>query len=115
MAEVTRAWDTYYILPSGASYAGDNEVLGFWRGLLGQNVIELSDIDAVCETIALTIGLGEDVVGLDEGLADLRRRRLGRRARGIQGAGRIGAGRQAARPGRRAPDDLDGPSGNIRL
>jgi len=39
--------------------------------LLGQNVIELDDLDAVCETIALTVGLGEDSIDLDEGLADL--------------------------------------------
>jgi hypothetical protein len=70
-AELTRRWDTYYVLPAGAAYAGDGEVLGFWRGLLGQNVIELADLDAVCETIALTIGLGEDAIDLDAGLADL--------------------------------------------
>src|SRR5215831_9704083 len=70
VAEVTRTWDTYYILPEGASYAGDRQVLRFWRGLLGQNVIELADLDAVCETIALAVGLGEDAIDLDEGLAD---------------------------------------------
>ena len=70
-AELTRSWDTYYILPEGASYAGDSQVLGFWRELLGQNVIELASLDAVCETIALTIGLGEDAIDLDAGLADL--------------------------------------------
>jgi hypothetical protein len=70
-AELTRRWDTYYILPEGAAYAGDGQVLGFWRKLLGQNVIELADLDAVCETIALTIGLGEDAIDLDAGLADL--------------------------------------------
>jgi len=31
VAEVTAKWDTYYILPAGASYAGDAQVLGFWR------------------------------------------------------------------------------------
>lgn len=69
--EVRRKWDTYYILPEGASYVGDRQVLQFWRKLLGQNVIELADLDAVCETIALTIGLGEAAIDLDEGLADL--------------------------------------------
>ena len=47
------------------------QVLGTWRSLLGQNVIELADLDAVCETIALTVGLGEEAIDLDEGLADL--------------------------------------------
>jgi hypothetical protein len=72
IAQLTRRWDTYYILPAGASYAGDGQVLGTWRGLLGQNVIELADLDAVCETIALTVGLGEEAIDLDRGLADLQ-------------------------------------------
>jgi hypothetical protein len=114
MAEVTRTWDTYYILPAGASYVGDTEVLGFWRGLLGQNVIELADTDAVCETIALTVGLGEDAISLDEGLADLAD--VGSaagptvsRALALVGAGRTRLELAAA------PGDLDGPSGNTRL
>jgi hypothetical protein len=72
VAQLTRRWDTYYILPAGSSYAGDGQVLGRWRGLLGQNVIELSDTGAVCETIALTVGLGEEAIDLAEGLSDLR-------------------------------------------
>ncbi|MER6512151.1 hypothetical protein ABT158_35420 [Nonomuraea sp. NPDC001636] len=71
VAELTRKYDVYFILPQGASYAGDPEVLDSWRRLLGQNVLELDDLDAVCETIALTVGLGEDAIGLDEGLEDL--------------------------------------------
>jgi hypothetical protein len=47
-------------------------VLGRWRSLLRQNVIELDDLDAVCETIALTVGLGEEAIDLAEGLADLQ-------------------------------------------
>jgi hypothetical protein len=71
IAQLTRRWDTYYVLPEGAAHAGDGQVLGTWRALLGQNVIELADLDAVCETIALTVGLGEETIDLDEGLADL--------------------------------------------
>jgi hypothetical protein len=71
VAQLTRRWDTYYILPEGASYVGDGQVLGTWRSLLGQNVIELADLDAVCETIALTVGLGEETIDLAEGLTDL--------------------------------------------
>ena len=66
-----RIYDVYYILPAGASYAGDDRVLAAWRELLGQNVLELDDLDAVCETIALTVGLGEDAIDLREGLDDL--------------------------------------------
>lgn len=71
--EVARRWDTYYLLPAGSAYAGNRQVLDFWRGLLGQRAIELDDLDAVCETIALTVGLGEQAIDLDKGLRDLDR------------------------------------------
>ena len=58
--------------PAGRSaHAGNRDVVDRWRDLLGQNMIELDDLDAVCETIALTVGLGEDAIGLDDGLDDL--------------------------------------------
>ena len=113
-AEVTAKWDTYYILPAGASYAGDPEVLGFWRELLGQNVIELADPDAVCETIALTVGLGEDAINLDDGLADLGDVGSAAGPAVSKALAVIGAGRAALEVAV-APDDLDGPSGNVRL
>ena len=72
LAELQRTFEVYYILPAGSSYVGDKEVLGEWKGLLRQNVIELDDADGVCETIALTIGLAEDAIDLDEGLEHLR-------------------------------------------
>jgi hypothetical protein len=114
MAEVTAKWDTYYILPAGASYAGDAQVLGFWRDLLGQNVIELADTGAVCETIALTVGLGEDAISLDDGLADLGDVGSAAGPAVSKALAIIGAGR-AALDVATAQDDLDGPIGNIRL
>jgi hypothetical protein len=71
IAELRRSFDVYYLMPTAAGWGGDVEILTRWRELLGQNVLELDDLDAVCETIAVTVGLGEDTVGLDEGLADL--------------------------------------------
>ncbi|NGM12791.1 hypothetical protein [Verrucosispora sioxanthis] len=71
--EVTRRWDTYYLLPAGSHYAGNRRVLDFWRDLLGQHALELDDLAAVCETIALTVGLGEQAIDLDQGLRDLDR------------------------------------------
>jgi hypothetical protein len=114
VGEVQRKWDTYYILPEGASYAGDREVLAFWRRLLGQNVIELADLDAVCETIALTIGLGEAAIDLDEGLADLQD--VGSAAGGAvsKALATLGSGRSTlvvASP----PADLAQAGGNVRL
>jgi hypothetical protein len=71
LAELRRSFDVYYILPAAAGWGGDPEILAYWRALLGQQVIELDDLDAVCETIALTVGLGEEAIDLAEGLADL--------------------------------------------
>jgi hypothetical protein len=109
VAELTGRWDTYYMLPKGAAYAGDGEVLGFWRGLLGENVLELADLDAVCETIALTVGIGEEAIDLEEGLADLLnvgstagptvRRTLSAISASKRRALRAGATRRALGPG----------------
>ena len=95
--DLTRKFDVYYILPEGSSYVGNDEVLGAWRALLGQNVIQLDDLDAVCETIALTIGLAEDRIDLDAGLDDLRN-----------------VGSRAGKSVERALGDLDAHRGNHR-
>lgn len=71
IAELRRTFDVYYLIPAAAGWGGDTEILARWRELLGQNVLELDDLDAVCETIALTVGLGEDTIDLDRGLSDL--------------------------------------------
>ncbi|TDC89467.1 hypothetical protein [Actinomadura sp. 7K507] len=69
--ELQRMYEVYFIIPEGAYHAGSRELRDFWRGLLGQHVLYLDDLDAVCETIALTIGLAEDAIDLDEGLDHL--------------------------------------------
>lgn len=69
--ELKTKFDVYYIMPEGASHSGDREVIDSWRALVGQNIIMLADLDAVCETIALTVGLGEGTVDLAQGVADL--------------------------------------------
>ncbi len=58
----------------GGSYYGYSDSRAdvcYWRDLLGQNALILEDAEAVCETIALTLGLMEGTVGLGEGLDDL--------------------------------------------
>ncbi len=65
-------YEVFYILPQSASYGGDREVLTFWRKLLGENVLELEDEAAVCETIALTIGIREGRTDLEEGVDHLK-------------------------------------------
>src|SRR5437588_62667 len=67
VAELTRRYEVFYILPPGAAHGGDHTILDHWRALLGQHVLELDDPDAVCETIALAIGLCEDAIALADG------------------------------------------------
>lgn len=111
LTELRRKYDVYYILPTEAHHSGDKEVLSRWRKLLGQNVLELDDLDAVCETIALTVGLGEDAIDLDEGISDLTD--VGSRAGGSVG--------RALAPLQRTPvvragfEIAGGPGGNQRL
>lgn len=71
VAELRRKWEVYFIIPDGGFHSADPRLHEYWTTLLGQNVIRLDDLEAVCETIALTIGLAEDAIDLDEGLADL--------------------------------------------
>ncbi len=71
VSELRQRYHLFYILPKGAAHGGERKMLDFWRNLLGQNVLELDDPNAVCETIALAIGLSEGVIDVDEGAADL--------------------------------------------
>lgn len=111
--EVTARWDTYYLLPAGSHYAGNRKVLDFWRGLLGQNAVELDDLDAVCETIALTVGLGEQAIDLDAGLRDLDRAGSTATRTVSKALARLGAGRRAVATLPFSP--ADGGSGVTRL
>jgi hypothetical protein len=116
VAELRRRYDVYYILPSGAFNAGSAVVLDFWRDLLGQNVIELDDLDAVCETIALTIGLGEGTTDMAAGLDDLVD--IGSSAAGTVSTAlaRVGADRGTVVVGARLPDlDDAGSAGVTRI
>ena len=70
--ELDRKWHVHYVLPNQSSYFDDPEIAAHWRGLLGQRFLKLDDPAAVCELIALTVGIGEDRVDLGAGLADLR-------------------------------------------
>ena len=69
--EVQQRWETFFILPRQTAYYDDMQVNQHWRDLLGERLLKLEDPEAVCELIALTLGLLEDSIGLGEGLADL--------------------------------------------
>ncbi|MFF0612838.1 hypothetical protein ACFYUD_29650 [Nocardia tengchongensis] len=70
--ELADRWHVHYILPNQSSYYRDPEIAEHWQALLGERFLRLDDPAAVCELIALTVGIGEDRVDLGAGLADLR-------------------------------------------
>ena len=69
--DLQKKFEVFFIIPSGASNASDPVIEKYWRNLFGQNVIIIDDPAAICETIALQIGLAEGNIDLDEGLDDL--------------------------------------------
>lgn len=69
--ELRRRFEVYFIMPTGSYHFRDDRVREFWEKHMGQNLILLDDLDAVCETIAVTVGLGEETIDLEEGLKDL--------------------------------------------
>lgn len=61
----------FHILPERGSYYGNNDIKDTWVNLLDQNLLHLDNSDAVCELIAMAIGIQEDVIDIDSGVADL--------------------------------------------
>ena len=70
--ELKKRYHVFYLLPKASSYGGDKDILRFWRALLGETVLELQESEAVCEVIALAIGMTEGTVDLAAGAADLK-------------------------------------------
>lgn len=69
--ELHEKWNAYFIIPSRASHGGDKRIEEYWRKHFGENVVMIEDADAVCETIALIVGINEGSVSLDGGLDEL--------------------------------------------
>jgi hypothetical protein len=72
MAAAKEKWEVFFIIPSGTNHYGDPQLLAFWRKHLGQNVIELKDPEAICETIGAAIGLYEGSTSGDTLASDLK-------------------------------------------
>lgn len=69
---LTEKWDSYVFVIDNMS-AEQQRSIEFYTELFGaKNVLVVQDEEAIAETIALTIGLSEGVIGLDEGLDDLK-------------------------------------------
>jgi hypothetical protein len=70
--ELEGRYEYFHIIPANTSHGSSDEVQRRWRELLGERVLLLEDETAVCETIALAIGLCEGtVLDLATGAADL--------------------------------------------
>ncbi|MEM7334490.1 MAG: hypothetical protein AAF490_20610 [Chloroflexota bacterium] len=69
---VQEKYEYFHIIPANTYHGKKSEVQNVWRDLLGERVLLLEDETAVCETIALAIGLCEGVVDdLYDGVTDL--------------------------------------------
>lgn len=72
LAELQRRYNYFHIIPTNTYHGQSADVQGRWRQLLGERVLLLADETAVCETLALAIGLCEGTVyDLDAGAHDL--------------------------------------------
>ena len=70
--ELERHWEVFFILPRQTSHYDDPQVNAHWRSLLGERLLKLEDPGAVCDLIGVTVGLLEEAIDLEEGLADLK-------------------------------------------
>jgi hypothetical protein len=67
IAEVREKYHFYFIIPGGAAHGQDRDVLDFWKHHLGdRNVLTLENPDDTSECIAMTIGMNEGVINLDQ-------------------------------------------------
>lgn len=72
IAEIQERYEYFHIIPTNTSHGRSAEVQERWRELLGERVLLLEEEAAVCETIALAIGLCEGTLdNLAAGAADL--------------------------------------------
>ena len=72
MEQAQERYEVFHIIPTDTFHGREAKVQQAWRDLLGERALLLADAGAVCETIALTIGLCEGTVhSLDQGQADL--------------------------------------------
>ena len=114
--EVQQRWETFFVLPRQTAYYDDRQVNEHWRNLLGERLLKLEDPEAVCELIALTVGLLEDAIDLGEGLADLadvgspHGAAVGKALAAVGGRSVATAGRAPGRPGRRGRSAMTIPS-----
>lgn len=70
--QLAQRFHVFYVLPDLTAYFNDPEVEQHWRDIVGERFVKLDDPDGVADLIAVTIGVTEDSISVDEGVADLR-------------------------------------------
>lgn len=60
--EIHQRYEHFHLIPTQTAHGKDGAVQEQWRQLLGERVLLLEDEAAVCETIALAIGLCEGTI-----------------------------------------------------
>lgn len=76
-AALAEKFHVYFIVPKLTSYYDAPWLEAHWRAIVGERFLRLEDPEEVCDLIALTVGVMEDSITLDEGLDDLRQRGRG--------------------------------------
>lgn len=67
VAEVQQRYHLYFVIPGGAAHGQDEDVIRFWNNAIGADrVLRLEDPNDTAECIAMTIGVNEGVVSLDQ-------------------------------------------------
>ncbi|MBX2872290.1 MAG: hypothetical protein KTR30_09320 [Saprospiraceae bacterium] len=61
LAQAQRMYHVFHIHVNEASYRDDPRVMGYWRDLLGENLLILDDQNAIAEVIASTIAVIQGV------------------------------------------------------
>lgn len=72
VAEAREKYNIFFIVPTAASGGQNKKIYNRWVNLLGQEyVLQLNDPGAVCEAIAMVIGLHEGKIDLEGAVTDL--------------------------------------------
>jgi hypothetical protein len=100
--QLAEKFEVFFVVPRLTAYYDEAWLEHHWRGIVGERFLRLENPDEVCDLIALTIGVMEDSITLDEGLQDLGELSAGRGAaagKALTVAGITGAGTAVERGG----------------
>lgn len=71
LREAQQRYEVFFLMAGADNYNRHAQIFAAWQELLGERAIRLDDADAVCETIALTLGMTNGAIDLAQGLQDL--------------------------------------------